>query len=97
MALCTCAPGTAAPANGWLGNVIKLHQARIRVPGLETDVTIIDLGTGPPALRSKVDAAYRAKYSVGYESMVSDDAAEATTLGFNPAVSGTVQLTVFLA
>jgi len=69
--------------SGWFGKVIKVPEARIRVPGLQADVTIIDLGECPPGLRSRVDAAYCAKYSVGYESMVSDEAA-ATTLRLDP-------------
>jgi hypothetical protein len=33
---------------GWFGDVLELHQARIRVPGLEVDVLITDVGEGPP-------------------------------------------------
>jgi hypothetical protein len=62
----------------WFGQV--LDQARIRVPGLETDVIIADVGEGAPEFRASVDAAYRTKYvSAGHECMVTDDAA-ATTL-----------------
>ena len=69
---------------GWFGHVIDLPQARIRVPGLETDVIIADVGRGAPGLLASVDAAYRTKYgSFGHRSMVTDDAA-ATTLRVAP-------------
>lgn len=69
---------------GWFGHVVDLPQARIRVPGLESDVVIADVGSGVPELRASVDAAYRTKYGiVGHQSMVTDDAA-ATTLRLDP-------------
>jgi hypothetical protein len=68
---------------GWFGQVVKGRGARIRVPGLETEVSVEDLGEGTDALRARVDDAYRAKYGrYGDESvgqMVNDSAA-ATTL-----------------
>ena len=71
-------------ATGWFGAVLGYPHARIRVPGLETDVLITDLGNGSPGLRSSVDAAYHAKYGpLGHQSMVTDDAA-ATTLRLDP-------------
>jgi hypothetical protein len=71
-------------ATGWFGHVIDFPQASIRVPGLETDVIIADVGIGDPGLRASVDAAYSAKYGpVGHQSMVTDDAA-ATTLRVDP-------------
>jgi hypothetical protein len=72
---------------GWFGHVIDLPQARIQVPGLETDVVAADVGTGARGLRASVDAAYRAKYGhVGHQSMVTDDAA-ATTLRLDPQLT----------
>jgi hypothetical protein len=64
---------------GWFGHVIDFPEARIRVPGLESDVSVADVGGSAPELRASVDAAYRTKYGAGHQSMVTDDAA-ATTL-----------------
>jgi hypothetical protein len=67
---------------GWFGEVVKSRGARIRIPGLETEVSVEDLGEGTDDLRARVDDAYRAKYgrygdgSVG--QMVNDSAAAAT-------------------
>lgn len=69
--------------SGWFGHALHSRRARIRVPGVEVDVVVEDVGEDPAELRASVDAAYRAKYgrhggtSVG--GMVTDDAA-ATTL-----------------
>ena len=68
---------------GWFGHALDSGRARIRVPGLEVDVGVEDVGAGKAELRAGVDAAYHAKYgrhggtSVG--GMTTDDAA-ATTL-----------------
>ncbi|MBV9969611.1 MAG: DUF2255 family protein [Xanthobacteraceae bacterium] len=65
---------------GWFGHALRGGRARVRVPGLEADVRVEDVGTGSSALRADVDDAYRAKYGGGSTgNMVSDDAA-ATTL-----------------
>jgi hypothetical protein len=65
--------------SGWFGHVIDFPQARIRVPGLEEDVIIADVGGDAPELRASVDAAYRTKYGpIGHQSMVTDDAAAST-------------------
>ena len=73
---------------GWFGHVIDFPQVCIRVPGLEADVIVADVGGdvggGVPGLRASVDAAYRMKYGpAGHQSMVTDDAA-ATTLRLDP-------------
>jgi hypothetical protein len=69
---------------GWFGHVVDLPQAHIRVPGLETDVIIADVGSDATGLRASVDAAYRTKYGrSGHQSMVTDAAAE-TTLRLDP-------------
>lgn len=65
---------------GWFGQVLESGRARIRVPGLETDVAVADVG----ARAAGVDAAYRTKYGPGgAESMVTP-AAAATTLRLTP-------------
>jgi hypothetical protein len=76
---------------GWFGHVLAARQARIRVPGLEADVSAEDIGAGPPELAADVDAAYRAKYgrSGSTERMVSDEAT-ATTLRLRPAASSPI-------
>jgi hypothetical protein len=73
--------------NGWFGHVVESRRARIRVPGLEADIAIEDIGDDEAELRASVDAAYRAKYGrygeTTVERMVTDDAA-ATTLRLVP-------------
>ncbi|WP_203834280.1 DUF2255 family protein [Winogradskya humida] len=62
---------------GWFGQVLRSLQAAIRVPGLQADVAVSDVGV---SMRAEVDAAYRNKYGpAGAESMVTESAA-ATTL-----------------
>jgi hypothetical protein len=65
---------------GWFGQVLASHRARIRVPGLEADVAVEDVGEGTPELRAGIDAAYSAKYGRhgGTERMVTGEAAAAT-------------------
>jgi hypothetical protein len=73
---------------GWFGRVLDTSRARVRVPGLEADVMVEDVGQGPGELRTGIDQAYQAKYarygdgSVG--QMVADPAA-ATTLRLRPS------------
>jgi hypothetical protein len=73
--------------SGWFGHVVESRRARIRVPGLEADIAIEDIGDDEGELRASVDAAYRAKYGrygeTTVEPMVTDDAA-ATTLRLVP-------------
>jgi hypothetical protein len=65
---------------GWFGLALNTRRARVRVPEVEVDVRIDDVGVGPSGLRASVDAAYRDKYGGGSTGdMVGDDAA-ATTL-----------------
>ncbi|WP_213000889.1 DUF2255 family protein [Winogradskya consettensis] len=62
---------------GWFGQVLRTSRAAIRVPGLQADVAVSDVGV---SMRAEVDAAYTSKYGpAGAESMVTD-AAAATTL-----------------
>jgi hypothetical protein len=65
---------------GWFGHVLATRQARVRVPGLEADVAVEDVGEGTPELRAGVSAAYEAKYGRGggTEQMVTAKAAAAT-------------------
>jgi hypothetical protein len=67
---------------GWFGHVLKSRRARIRVPGLEADVAVDDVGEGTAQLRADVDAAYRTKYgsygSSSVAAMVAEAAAAAT-------------------
>ena len=73
--------------NGWFGHAVESRRARIRVPGLEADIAIEDIGVAEAELRASVDAAYRAKYGrygvTTVDHMVTDDAA-ATTLRLVP-------------
>jgi hypothetical protein len=65
---------------GWFGHVLAARRARIRVPGLEADVAVDDVGEGTPELRATVSTAYEAKYGRGggTEQMVTAEAAAAT-------------------
>ncbi len=73
--------------NGWFGRVVDSRRARIRVPGLEADVAVFDVGGDMAELRAGVDAAYRAKYGrygeTTVDRMVTADAA-ASTLRLTP-------------
>ncbi|MET0492554.1 MAG: DUF2255 family protein [Actinoplanes sp.] len=63
---------------GWFGQALRSHRARIRVPGLEADVAIVDLGDRSDQVTADVNDAYRAKYSAGAGSMVTTEAATTT-------------------
>ena len=67
---------------GWFGRAVASRRARVRVPGVEVDVRVTDLGPGDADVRARIEAAYLTKYR-RYESatvhrMVTDDAAAAT-------------------
>ncbi|GAB2613483.1 DUF2255 family protein [Kribbella endophytica] len=72
---------------GWFAHVLESHRACIRVPGLQADVSVEDVGTGSEQLRLKVDEAYRTKYArygtSTVDQMVAAEAA-ATTLLLTP-------------
>jgi hypothetical protein len=65
---------------GWFGLAVSTGRARVRVPGVEVDVRIADVGVGPPGLREDVDDAYRTKYGGGSTGNMVGDEAAATTL-----------------
>ena len=39
---------------GWFGHALRSHRARVRVPGLEADVTVEDVGESPAELGESV-------------------------------------------
>src|ERR1700760_3272131 len=47
---------------GWFGHALRSRRARVRVPGLETDVTIEDVGEGTAELDGSIATAYGTKY-----------------------------------
>jgi hypothetical protein len=69
--------------DGWFGHALNSRRARIRVPGLEVDVAVEDVGAADEDLRAAVNAAYRAKYGryggASVDGMTTGDA-ETTTL-----------------
>jgi hypothetical protein len=66
---------------GWFGRAVRSGRARVRVPGVELDVRVDDLGASGPG-RGDVDAAYLHKYgrygSGTVQRMVTDEAVAAT-------------------
>lgn len=76
--------------SGWFAHVLDARRARIRVPGLELDVLIADVGASTAQLHAHVDDAYRKKYALtgreAVDRMVTLDAA-ATTLQLFPTQS----------
>jgi len=68
---------------GWFGHALRSRRARIRVPGLEADVTIEDIGDASTQVTSDVDAAYRTKYGRGGAGSMVTATAAATTLQLN--------------
>ena len=69
---------------GWFGRAVRSRHVRIRMPGLEADATVEDVGVGPAELRERVDAAYRDKYGHSESASMVVDAAAATTCGWAP-------------
>ncbi len=63
---------------GWFGLATRTLAARVRVPGLEADVTIEDLADTSAEVTAAVDVAYQAKYGGGAGSMVTADAHRTT-------------------
>jgi hypothetical protein len=75
--------------DGWFGHALATRRARIRVPGVEADVSVTDVSSRSADVRAGVDDAYRSKYGHfgghAVERMVADSAA-ATTLLLQPNV-----------
>jgi hypothetical protein len=69
---------------GWFGHALRSRRARIRVPGLEADVTIEDIGDASTQVTADVDSAYRTKYGRGGAVSMVTATAAATTLQLNP-------------
>ncbi|WP_067498317.1 DUF2255 family protein [Actinoplanes sp. TFC3] len=71
---------------GWFGDAVSSGRARIRVPGVDADVLVHDVG----AAAAGVDDAYRGKYArygpASLDPMVSPGAV-ATTLRLDPDMS----------
>ena len=68
---------------GWFGHALRSRQARIRVPGVEADVTIEDIGDASTQVTADLDAAYRTKYGGGEAGSMVTATAAATTLRLN--------------
>ena len=68
---------------GWFGDAVRTGRAAIRVPGLEADVTVEDIGRATNELTARVDAAYRTKYGEGGAASMVTSAAADTTLRLN--------------
>ena len=69
---------------GWFGHALRSQRARIRVPGLEAEAAVEDVGEGPAGLRERIDTAYRDKYGISGSSSMVEAAAAATTLRLSP-------------
>jgi hypothetical protein len=64
---------------GWFGAALRSRQARIRVPGLEADATVEDVGDTSAQVTVDVNDAYRTKYGPGgADSMVTAEAVTTT-------------------
>jgi hypothetical protein len=72
---------------GWFGHAVSSGRARVRVPGLEADVEVTQVGSGDAALRAAGDAAYRDKYGgdAGSVGRMTGEEATASTLRLDPA------------
>ena len=68
---------------GWFGHALRSRRAHIRVPDLEADVTIEDIGDAATQVTTNVDAAYRTKYGRGEAGSMVTATAAATTLQLN--------------
>lgn len=76
-----------ARPDGWFGHVLQSRRAQIRLPEVQADVSVTDVGATPAGLRAAVDDAYRSKYEhfgdATVDRMVADSAA-ATILWLQP-------------
>nr|BFE59459.1 hypothetical protein GCM10020063_039850 [Dactylosporangium thailandense] len=69
---------------GWFGAALRSRRARIRVPGLESNVAVEHIGDASSQLTADVDNAYRTKYGHGGARSMITAAAVATTLRLDP-------------
>lgn len=69
---------------GWYGLAVRTRRARIRVPGLEADIAVEDVGDASPETSAEVDEAYRAKYGPGGAGSMVTAEAVASTLRLDP-------------
>ena len=69
---------------GWYGHALRSRQARIRVPGLEADVAVEDIGDTSARVTADVDEAYRTKYGPGGAGSMITPEAVTTTLRLIP-------------
>jgi hypothetical protein len=65
---------------GWFGHVLRARRARVRVPGLEADITVENIGDTSAQVTADVNDAYRAKYGRGGADSMVTATAVATTL-----------------
>lgn len=70
-------------STGWFGNAVEAGVARIRVPGLEAEVNVEDLGDCAPT--DAVNRAYVAKYGGGGTGGMLTAEAVAATLLLTPS------------
>jgi hypothetical protein len=70
-------------STGWFGHAVETRTARIRVPGLEADVGVEDLGDRAPT--AAINHAYEAKYGGGGTGGMTTEEAVAATLRLVPS------------
>ena len=74
--------------SGWFGQVTVTGQARVRVPGVEVNVVVADIGDTDLDVRAAINRAYGVKYGTSGDATVAGmttSAAAATTLRLAPA------------
>ncbi|GIF26794.1 hypothetical protein BJ973_000113 [Actinoplanes tereljensis] len=69
---------------GWFGQAVHAQRARIRVPGMEADITIEDIADTSAQVTADVTQAYRTKYGRGGADSMVNATAVATTLRLSP-------------
>lgn len=65
---------------GWFGWILDSRRALVRVPGLEAEVAVEDLGEAADVVLDDVDAAYQHKYGERSVADMVSARARATTL-----------------
>jgi hypothetical protein len=59
---------------GWFGHVLSTRRARVRVPGIEVDVAVEEVGDGATGLRAAVDAAVASTLRLVPERLADEEA-----------------------